>query len=657
MTGLTKKRLGQYFSGSKVSELLVSLCSLSGNETVIDPMSGKGDMLKAAIKYGVNPSNLWGIEIDKDAASVCIDKLGKGKVIVGDAFSVESYKSIELNSWDAVITNPPYVRYQSVNNEVGDGIMLKNALEIRNDLAQIVDILGHLTTDEKTCFLRIVKNYSGLSDLAVPAWILCAALVKQGGVLAMVVPESWMKRNYALSVKYLLLKMFDIEFIVEDLNAVWFPDALVKTNLVVARRSVLHDNPLSRFGERFLHLRLESKVMGESSLVENLRYNEKSGRDAVAELIQSAKNINGDGFELVHVDIADFISDMTATHGFNKVLSKLEANIKPIRHTTVPKEIRKAVGIRGDSLRTADLATWGFNVGQGLRTGANKFFYTELARADETTDFLIADNGLGKQIIGISRRHSIPALRYQGDAQNRYSIAKDAISHRLLYIDEQFFNNNGTLRDEMDKELADYITYANSLQMESDGKLTRFSELSAVKPNGRKNVMDGKVVQRHWFMLPTLAKRHLPQLCIARVNYKTARCLTVESGIVVDANFSTLWANSGTSRQAYAMLAIMNSSWVKTYLECIASVMGGGALKVEATHLRQLRLPIPTDNLVSSLSELGASLAKSSTENDGELIQSIDGLILGSILGIKNPQKQLDSLRELMQAKLSARKK
>ena len=41
-----KKRFGQYFSGSRVAELLVSLLPDSaGITSIVDPMAGKGDLL------------------------------------------------------------------------------------------------------------------------------------------------------------------------------------------------------------------------------------------------------------------------------------------------------------------------------------------------------------------------------------------------------------------------------------------------------------------------------------------------------------------------------------------------------------------------------------------------------------------------------------
>ena len=54
--------------------------------------------------------------------------------------------------------------------------------------------------------------------------------------MAMIVPETWMNRNYSSVVKYLLLRWFQIEYIIEDRNAAWFKPAQIKTVLIVARR-------------------------------------------------------------------------------------------------------------------------------------------------------------------------------------------------------------------------------------------------------------------------------------------------------------------------------------------------------------------------------------------------------------------------------------
>ena len=177
------------------------------------------------------------------------------------------------------------------------------------------------------------------------------------------------------------------------------------------------------------------------------------------------------------------------------------------------------------------------------------------------------------------------------------------LPHRLLYIQEDIYNANGHIQDDIDAPLAEHITIAENTHIESKGRRSSFPELSAVKTNMRNHETSGGIMRRHWFMLPVLTNRHTPQLCISRVNYKNARCcLIADEGIVVDANFSTLWMVTGGKQQVYAMSALLNSTWTQCYLEIISTVMGGGALKVEASHIRKLLLPLPTDELISSLS-------------------------------------------------------
>ena len=55
--------------------------------------------------------------------------------------------------------------------------------------------------------------------------------------LAMVVPETWLSRDYAAPIQYLLLKCFRVETVAIDTNASWFPEAPVKTCLIVAKRT------------------------------------------------------------------------------------------------------------------------------------------------------------------------------------------------------------------------------------------------------------------------------------------------------------------------------------------------------------------------------------------------------------------------------------
>jgi hypothetical protein len=52
----------------------------------------------------------------------------------------------------------------------------------------------------------------------------------------MVVADTWLSRDYAAPVLYALRRFFEIEHVVEDAEAAWFADVMVRTTLVVARR-------------------------------------------------------------------------------------------------------------------------------------------------------------------------------------------------------------------------------------------------------------------------------------------------------------------------------------------------------------------------------------------------------------------------------------
>ena len=89
---------------------------------------------------------------------------------------------------------------------------------------------------EKDIWGLLAESYSGLADLSVPAWLHAASFVRPGGHLALVVPATWRSRDYADVTRYLLLRCFNLEYIVEDVQPGWFSDALVRTHLLVARR-------------------------------------------------------------------------------------------------------------------------------------------------------------------------------------------------------------------------------------------------------------------------------------------------------------------------------------------------------------------------------------------------------------------------------------
>jgi hypothetical protein len=85
----------------------------------------------------------------------------------------------------------------------------------------------------------------------------------------------------------------------------------------------------------------------------------------------------------------------------------------------------------------------------------------------------------------------------------------------------------------------------------------------------------------------------------------------------------TLWGKS--ERNILIAFALLNSTWSKLSLELICTVMGGGALKVEASHLKRLLLPKLSEDKLEELEKAGLSLIAEGkmTRNDQSTIDSI----------------------------------
>ncbi len=288
---ILKKRLGQYFSGIRLAKLLAAIANSSRADSIIDPMLGSGDMLVACLELNVANSLAVGIEIDPQAQQIAAERLignshPRFHLILGNAFDASTVQQLPTRAFDLVITNPPYVRYQSLSHPRRGELKLPSAVEIRKNMIHLVDEFPSLDQEDKALFKRLVSSYSGLSDLAVPSWLLCAMLTHVGGTLAMVVPEAWLSRDYAQVIQYLLLRWFKIAVVVEDANAAWFSDALVKTTLLVAERIERRDSAFSWIDEGYLHVRFHSQTITAESIVGNLFPADPNPEGAFAELLR-----------------------------------------------------------------------------------------------------------------------------------------------------------------------------------------------------------------------------------------------------------------------------------------------------------------------------------------------------------------------------------
>lgn len=593
-----KKQLGQYFTDQRVGRLLAALAGAESAKTIIDPMVGSADLLRACLSIGARPDRLVGVELDPialDRARTSLNGVPGTELVLGDTFSTV----LPSEHFDLVITNPPYIRYQS-KGEV-DGISMPSSTDVRAGLMRAIRERTGFSQDERDLWLRVARSYPGTADIAVPAWILSAALVREGGVLAVVAPQAWLSRNYAHAVRELIDEAFDIEVIIEDGDATWFDDAQVLTQLVIAKRRPLNS---SKDGHSVVMARATS-ALNSGGVLRGSLSSEATVEKALRE-VTSERSVSVTTGLTAHIE-----------HGLSVAASK--------QGTHVPARVAAALETNPNGFATRTLESYGWRVGQGFRSGANDFFYVNVVDGD-----VRPAARWGIQSLPLPAECLIPAVRRQSDLGDELGIDASVLSSRIVNL-----RNWVTAADlkrlgpnEMDvlpPAVGRWIAEVAATPLSTKKPTKLFPDLAAVATNNKIDHLGRPV--KFWYQLPEFAPRHRPSLFLARVCGGPPRTYLNRSSVVVDANFSGLWPTEPDALPAEAMLALLNSSWVWANLEVTCTVLGGGALKVEATDLRHLALPNLSAEDIDRLVQLGDAMMRHPSD---QLALAIDEIVARS---------------------------
>lgn len=632
-----RKRLGQFFSGLPLGKLLAHIAIDPNTRSVIDPMAGHGDLLDAAVLTarvrGARLGRLDGIELDPKTAAFCDRRTvalqedgaaDAARIVTGSAFDPAIVAALDAPCYDLVITNPPYVRYQSQNGN-GAGVD-----DVRRGLSAIVD--ARVIGDERALWQALVEGYSGLADLSVPAWLLSALLTRPGGSLALVVPATWRSRDYADVVRYLLLRAFRLEYIVADTQPGWFSDALVRTHLVIARRLSWDEAQTPVSGRSPLSaatwLEVAPTAASEESLVGSAFPGPEPERDFAAWAHAPDREVPG-------IESRPFALDWEWRTLEQRLGRKSWFQIAENRHSglppfsvgeaspaAIPEGLRDMLppGAEPACLQTLERA--GIRVSQGLRSGCNRFFYVTLVAEDEDETVTVEASASFQHM-----RFRVPAAALRPVLHRQADMQAFASGHlpvtRVLDLSDWILPEDQQAVAEaaeayrrwdlpaprvMPPELASFVRLAARYALDPKEPARFIPDLTAVRTNVRRPA-SGRDVPRFWYMLPAFTARHLPAIFTPRINHGTpAVALNTQPPVLIDANFSTLWAEQ---RQwtAHALYALFHSSWCRAAMEAAGTPLGGGALKLEATHIRQVPIPALSDRDCERLAALGQQLA------------------------------------------------
>lgn len=182
------KLRGGYYTPRVITDFISSWALNTGNESVLEPSCGDGGFLHSIVRRMEELSVaesisevVTGVEVCKDEA-LKAEKYGT-QIVCSDFF--EYYKTFIANkkSYDVIVGNPPFIRYQDFDVK-------------SRDLA-----FG---------FMREAGFHpTKLTNIWLPFLVLSSLALKKNGKLGMVIPAELFQVNYASEARKFLAEYFD----------------------------------------------------------------------------------------------------------------------------------------------------------------------------------------------------------------------------------------------------------------------------------------------------------------------------------------------------------------------------------------------------------------------------------------------------------------
>ncbi len=646
---------GQFFTPRPLCRLAVAAALPGGGTRVLDPTCGDGRMLEAACEQLGGGGQVRGVEIDPAVAAQARESAPGATVLTASAFE----GAVEPGWADAVVGNPPYVRYNvaapvlaAAGGPIIDALRATHPRLSATRLATLAMRCALVDGDperaqrwlarpdvapaDRRAWVQLAASWGARSDLSVPVWLLALRALRPGGRLAFVAADSPLSRAYGRWLRYAWLRWARPELVVLPGNAAWFPDAQVPVSLRVLQARQPDD--CAPLGERALdgvlrvvqlepQLRLDTPE-GLSSLAPGCADPAEQARIAVEGIRTGAGPWSIREIPLQRL-AGDLIDELEAAEP--AALAAIEGR------TQATTSGRPPLARLTPGLRWRRLTELGLQPRQGLRSGYNPFFYAERTGPDRVR----LSPELGGEQLTVPERWLRPALRYQRELTSR-SI--DTIEARwVLLVTGAGLHPHDIApypRDWVEAwraaglpllppSVQRWIERARAHTVPRRGGPVPVPELSALAPNAKAPPLPDTpgaappAPPRGFYRLPIHPRHHAP-IVLGRLVHMRPRPALNLGGRLIDANFSTMELAPGID--PHAVLALLSSTAAWAAFEDAGTPMGGGALKLEAAHLRQAWLPDVLDR--PGLADLGRALVAATDDDTPDILDAIDAAIL-----------------------------
>ncbi len=207
----SQKLRGGFYTGRGIADFLVRWVSAASPKTILEPSCGDGAFF-ASLKALTPRAKVTACELDQDeAAKARANAHRNTSVIEADFLRWYLTRPIGDQKFDAVVGNPPFIRYQYLPEE-------------QQRLAERI-------------FSRFGLPFTKHTNAWVPFVIASIDLLRPGGRLAMVIPSEIFHIPHAQSLRTMLAARCGRVLLV-DPQELWFEDALQGTVLLLAEKEV-----------------------------------------------------------------------------------------------------------------------------------------------------------------------------------------------------------------------------------------------------------------------------------------------------------------------------------------------------------------------------------------------------------------------------------
>ncbi|WP_245958766.1 Eco57I restriction-modification methylase domain-containing protein [Microbacterium bovistercoris] len=212
-TPALRKARGAFFTPPAITAFIAAWAIRSEKDAVLEPSAGDAEFMISAVErlralQGKDdaPPRVHGVEIHEHSARVGRERVrragGVPKIIRNDFFAVDPRPV-----YDAVIGNPPYIRYQ--------------------------DFSGEARARSRAAAFRAGVRLTGLASSWAAFTIHSSLFLRKGGRLGLVLPAELLSVNYAAPVRRFLFNSFrSVELVLFDEQV--FPDAEADVVLLLA---------------------------------------------------------------------------------------------------------------------------------------------------------------------------------------------------------------------------------------------------------------------------------------------------------------------------------------------------------------------------------------------------------------------------------------